>query len=393
MNTGQENVPTRTSGAVRPSRRRLLLAGRIAILLALLIFPGCAVYNCAARHSLAKETEQTPRDPVTGVVLGTEAVTLYPETPAAGKAPVIRQIMDTTRQASRTGLGLFNATAEAVRATEAVTVPRDPVTGIIASCESLDIDAAPGSFAGDRPTTAVLLIHGFLGSRKDLADLGERLAAQGFFVRIPRLPGHGTTPEDFARQKPESLLAGVLEEYDILREHFGAVYVAGFSMGGALATLLAAHVPVDRLVLIAPYYGVAHMWYYLLAAETWHTLMGRFVPWAIKSDAFIKLSRAEARKELFSYRAIPKTGVDTLIRLGEAAREPATLAAIACPVLMVISRGDEASSPARARDAFERIASPDKTALWLHQRNNHHILWDHDREEALAAIVGFLARG
>ena len=374
---GRANPPHRPAQpALDAPPRRHPLGTRIlrglTLLFAPLIVPCCAIYNKAARRVLHRDIEQTPRDPQTGVILGAEAVSIFAEADPGGGSPLIHRLPDASREsgeALRSAADLFLATASTPAANDtAVSTERAPATA------------------------AVLLIHGFLGSRKDLADLGDRLASGGLFVRITRLPGHGTTPQDFATQTPETLLSGVMGEYEALRERFGEVYVAGFSMGGTLATLLAARVPVDRLVLIAPSYGIAHMWYYGLAAETWHALMGRFVPWAIKSEAFIKLSRTEARKELFSYRAIPKTGVDTLIRLSEAARDPATLAAITCPVLMVISRGDEASSPARAREAFARLASPDKTALWLHHRNNHHILWDHDREEAIAAIVDFLAR-
>lgn len=327
---GQAVAGAQDAQTARPTgrkRRRARLA-MVALLLALLVIPGCALYNCAARRTLNKEITQTPRDPITGVALG---------------------------------------------------------------CESLDIAPAPGTFSGDQPTTACLLIHGFLGSRNDMADLGDQLAARGFHVRIPRLPGHGTTPVDYAAQTPETMYEGVLEEYQALSGEFDAVYVAGFSMGGALGTLLAAREDVDRLVLIAPYYGVAYMWYYGLPAETWNAMMGRFIPYVIKSDAFIKVNRPEAKKELFSYHAVPTNGAKTLIRLGEAAREPATLAAIDCPVLMVIAEGDEASSPQRARTAFALIGSADKTAHWLDKRNNHHILWDYDREEAKATILEFLA--
>ena len=42
---------------------------------------------------------------------------------------------------------------------------------------------------------AVLLLHGFTGSPWEVRPLGESLAARGFHVLAPQLPGHGTTPE------------------------------------------------------------------------------------------------------------------------------------------------------------------------------------------------------
>ncbi|MCK4516990.1 MAG: carboxylesterase, partial [Spirochaetaceae bacterium] len=45
-------------------------------------------------------------------------------------------------------------------------------------------------------TTAVLLLHGWTGYTGRLAYLGEKLAAAGYTVRLPRLPGHGTNVRD-----------------------------------------------------------------------------------------------------------------------------------------------------------------------------------------------------
>jgi len=42
----------------------------------------------------------------------------------------------------------------------------------------------------------VLVIHGFTGSPGSMRDLAQFYADQGFTVALPRLAGHGTTPED-----------------------------------------------------------------------------------------------------------------------------------------------------------------------------------------------------
>ena len=42
----------------------------------------------------------------------------------------------------------------------------------------------------------VLLCHGFTGSPQSLRPWAEHLAAAGFGVRLPRLPGHGTDWHD-----------------------------------------------------------------------------------------------------------------------------------------------------------------------------------------------------
>ncbi|MCE5230976.1 alpha/beta fold hydrolase [bacterium] len=271
---------------------------------------------------------------------------------------------------------------------EIANTPRDAKTGIVLGAEPIDIDPP----SGDRPTTAVLMLHGFVGSRRDFADLGVRLAAQGYHVRLARLPGHGTTPRDFAEQTPESMLAGARAELASLRKQYKAVYVMGFSMGGAIGSILASEGDVDRLVLISPYYGVTYRWFYILPAETWNGMLGWAIPYVVKTPMFVQVNRVEAKKEIYSYHAVPTRGAATLMTLGRKARTPETLAAIKCPVLMVASEGDMASSPRWCHKAFARIGATNKHEVWFTTRSNHHLMWDYDREEAKRAIQEFVDR-
>lgn len=285
-------------------------------------------------------------------------------------------------------VGAYACASERSLRREIATTPRDPRTGVVLGTESLSLDPAASA---DAPTTACLLIHGFVGSRKDFADLGQRLVAAGLHVELMRLPGHGTTPKDFGGQTPASLLKAVEDEYRALRKKYHAVYVVGFSMGGTLATLLAAREPVDRLVLAAPYYGVTYKWYYLLPPETWNTVIGPMIPYVIKSDVFIKVNRPLAKGSLYAYRCIPTHGVATLIELGRKANLPETMAAIHCPTLLVMAEGDEAACPHCAHAAYARLASSDKRQVWFTARSNHILFWDYDGEAAMKAIVDFLA--
>ena len=57
----------------------------------------------------------------------------------------------------------------------------DPATGVL-------IGAAPFSHRGSE--TGVLVLHGYGGTACEVRPLGEYLAAQGFTVEVPNLPGH-----------------------------------------------------------------------------------------------------------------------------------------------------------------------------------------------------------
>lgn len=246
----------------------------------------------------------------------------------------------------------------------------------------------------DDAGAACLLIHGFVGSRRDFADLGVRLADAGFYVQLMRLPGHGTTPREFAALGPEDLLAAAREECRDLLARFDRVYVIGFSMGGAITTILSSeeNENLAGAVLISPYYKVTYYPYYILPPMTWNAIFSPVMPYVIKGDAFVRVNRREAVAHIFSYRVVPTKGAKTLEALGRQARDPQTLEKITVPLLMVQAEGDEAASPKAGREAFERIRSPDKTHRMFSERSNHHLLWDYEAEEAKAVILEFLER-
>src|SRR5712692_8608567 len=109
--------------------------------------------------------------------------------------------------------------------------------------------AEPFYFKGD--SVGCLLIHGFSGSPWEMRWLGEQLAADGYTVLGPLLAGHGTTPEDMNTTRWPDWYASVVAGYRQLREECEQVIAIGLSLGGALALHLAAHEPVDGLVLMA----------------------------------------------------------------------------------------------------------------------------------------------
>lgn len=266
---------------------------------------------------------------------------------------------------------------------ESAPAPRDPTTGVISGTEARQM--------GDpEATAACLLLHGFAGSPKDFGTLGERLAEAGFFVHLARLPGHGTTPADLEAQTVETLLAGARADREALERRFSRVALVGFSMGGALATLLAAEDPPDRLVLVAPYYEVTMHWYYLLPPPTWNRLLQPLIRTVPKRPGLVMVNRREAVDDLFSYRAIPTRSVAVLADLGERAQQPEVLARITSPTLHLHSPSDGAASYRASREAFEQLGARDRQHVRVDERSNHHLLSDWDRKEVQRRIVEHL---
>ncbi|WP_448575176.1 alpha/beta hydrolase [Thermomicrobium sp.] len=97
---------------------------------------------------------------------------------------------------------------------------------------------------------AFILIHGFMGTPAEWRPLAEILHRQGFTVSAPLLPGFGARivelPAVTLRDWEDTLLRAASR----ISSH---VVIVGFSLGGALATLLAARLQPAALVLLAPF--------------------------------------------------------------------------------------------------------------------------------------------
>ena len=97
------------------------------------------------------------------------------------------------------------------------------------------------------------------GSVQSIAPWARGLAEPGLDwpgarVVAPRLPGHGTHWRDLARTRWWDWYGAVEDAYHELSGQCGTVYVAGLSMGGALALRLAEHYSDDvrGLILVNP---------------------------------------------------------------------------------------------------------------------------------------------
>ncbi|HEX8970484.1 alpha/beta hydrolase [Oryzihumus sp.] len=114
----------------------------------------------------------------------------------------------------------------------------------------------PGAepFSHDGSDVGVLLVHGFTSTPQSLRPWAEHLAEAGYTVRLPRLPGHGTTWQEMNRTEWSDWYATVDATFRELLAGCRTVVVGGLSMGGALALQLAQnHGPrVAGLVLVNP---------------------------------------------------------------------------------------------------------------------------------------------
>ena len=129
------------------------------------------------------------------------------------------------------------------------------------------------------PTTAVrsgvVLSHGFTGTPASMRPWADHLAAAGYTVRLPLLPGHGGTWQETNRTRWPQWYGAVESAFDEVAARCDIVFAGGLSMGGALVTRLAEQKgdKIAGLVLVNPSFGTAKV------AEK----LAPYVSWLVRS--------------------------------------------------------------------------------------------------------------
>jgi carboxylesterase len=220
--------------------------------------------------------------------------------------------------------------------------------------------AFPGSDGPDG-RTGVLLVHGFTGTPMSMRPWGEHLAAAGFAVRCPLLPGHGTRWQDCNLVTEDDWTAAVGAAFDELARDVDRVVVAGLSMGGTLAIRLAETRPDDvaALVLVNPSLLTQRLDAKLLPLIA--RLTGSWAPIAsdIKKPGVTELA----------YPKLPTRAVLGLRRLWTATR--ADLGRVRAPLLLYRSTEDHVVEPASGTVLLAGVASTDVTEVLL--ENSYHV--------------------
>jgi carboxylesterase len=278
-------------------------------------------------------------------------------------------------------LAVWNALGWWVVHTGGCSAPRDATSGVM-------LGAVPVVLRMGNQK-ACLLLHGWLTTPADFGDLPRAIAESGWDVHAPLHFGHGTRPADLRGVTAEDILQRARLHYEQLRGSYERVALIGFSMGGTVATILAAEDVPDRLVLIAPFYGVRYRLRYVLPAHWWHALLSPLVRNVYRARFGVSVGRSEGRERLRFYTAFPISASRALFGLRRRAVESASAGDLSCPVLLVRSDGDTVCS-ARETEAVMAKLCADRAGTVVFARSDHHILNDYERAEAATAIAEFL---
>lgn len=229
----------------------------------------------------------------------------------------------------------------------------------------------------------MLLLHGFGDTPQTLAYLAADLNSAGFTVRAPLLPGHGRTVDEFDRSRAVEWISYARGEYQWMVAKFRAVGLAGLSMGGGIAAIIAANAPrLPALALLAPYVGMPRP---LAVAAMLHRVWGPFAGQFKAASNRSILDDAERAKNL-AYGVTTARAINQLLATTRLART--ALRSITAPTLIVQSRRDNRVSPQVAEYAYRTIPATEKRLVFV-ERGGHILTVDHDRELVAAEVRGW----
>jgi carboxylesterase len=238
----------------------------------------------------------------------------------------------------------------------------------------------PWSSPGGGPH-GVLVLHGFTGSPVSMRPLAEAFAAAGFAVELPRLPGHGTSPEDLALTTWEDWLAEAERALGVLQGRAsGKVLVAGLSMGGALTLALGTtHPELAGIVAInAPAKGPDGL------ADGLKAMLAEGVEMMESIGGDI----ADPDADEASYDQTPLRPLASMLDAGEGVLS--RLGDIRCPTLVITSRQDHVVPPTDSDVIAASVGGPVER-LFL-EKSFHVATLDYDRAEVEATAVAFATK-
>jgi carboxylesterase len=240
--------------------------------------------------------------------------------------------------------------------------------------------AEPLTVDHDSPV-GVLVLHGFTGSPKSVKPWAQVLADQGWRVRVPRLPGHGTRWQDMNITTWHDWFAEADRQFRELRDQCDDVFVTGLSMGGSLTLRLAEEHGADvaGVALVNPAVHTERVDRFLLPVIK--HLLGSFP--GISNDI------AKPGQDEGAYSRIPLKAAASMQEMWREIRTD--IAKVTQPLVLFRSAVDNVVESSNAEWILANVASSDRTEIVL-ERSHHVATLDYDAEVIEQGTVDFIQR-
>jgi carboxylesterase len=232
--------------------------------------------------------------------------------------------------------------------------------------------------------TGVLCLHGFTGSPHTMKPVSDAIAAAGFDVSVPCLPGHGTVVEDMLDTTWADWSATAEAAYADVRAAHERVVLVGLSMGGTLTAWLASrHDDVDAAAFINPM---------VLPVDP---VMQDMVREMVATGEVFAPQVGTGRSDIADPDAVENAYAETPLRpvltLFEAVdRLQPDLAKITCPVVIMTSPQDHVVDPAASDLLASKVSGPvERVTL---PRSYHVATHDYDKQLVIDTVLDLVRR-
>lgn len=223
----------------------------------------------------------------------------------------------------------------------------------------------------------VLVIHGFTGTTQSMRPVAYALHEKGYTVNMPRLKGHGTTPEDMETCIYQDWVESVSSAYDELKKNVKEIFVLGLSMGGTLTLYSAIHFEPKGAIVINGAVDIP-----AFEAQYCNPETPRFID-GIGSD-IKKIGIQE-----LAYEKTPKKSILEIVTLCKEVKKD--IAKVTCPLLVLSSTIDHVVPPANEKYIFEHVGSKNKEFIEL--KNSYHVATlDNDFDTIVSKTIAFIEK-
>ncbi len=230
----------------------------------------------------------------------------------------------------------------------------------------------PFMLRGRTRRMGVVLMHGYMAAPEEVRELGRYIQRKGYWVYAPRVPGHGTAPEDLAARSYREWIGAVDAACALMACHCRRVVIGGFSNGAGLALEAASRLPaICGVFAVSPPLQLQDFSArFVPAVDIWNRLMKR-----IRTSGAVKEFIAnEPENRHINYLRNPIAGIRELERL--MAKVEQRLKQVQVPALVVQSAADPVVDPRGSRRVFDLIGSEDKKYMLFNFDRHGFLLGD-----------------
>jgi len=242
-------------------------------------------------------------------------------------------------------------------------------------------------FDSKKQNGAVLLLHGFGGKSSNWDYTAQKIYEKMELpVYIPRLPGHSTNTDDFLNSSAEQWLRRALDSYLYLKSDYKDIYLAGLSMGGLLAALVASNFKVKKLSLVAPAFFTINK----------NIAYARYLKYFIKKmDNDFKIDKSKLSKaeidyhNNYSFNYYPEALAE-LYKLMKKGRK--AVSKINAPTQLILSANDQQVDSGEIENFLNKKMGQFLIDQKIYQKSSHVIINEVEKERCAEDIINFFSK-